>query len=63
VVAASAKPTVGVYPEWRRAGLLMTYSSDLVNGFRHAGAYVAKILAGTGPGDLPINALRLVTVG
>jgi putative ABC transport system substrate-binding protein len=32
-------------------GLLTTYSSDLV--LRHAGTYVAKILAGTRAGDLP----------
>jgi putative tryptophan/tyrosine transport system substrate-binding protein len=55
LVLAAAKPTVGVYPEWGRAGLLMTYSSDLVDGFRQAGTYVAKILGGTKPGDLPIE--------
>jgi putative tryptophan/tyrosine transport system substrate-binding protein len=54
-VAASGKPTVGVYPEWARAGLLMSYSSDLLDGWRHAGTYVAKILGGTKPGDLPIE--------
>jgi hypothetical protein len=46
LVAASGKLTVGVYPEWARAGLLMSYSSDLADGFRHAGTYVARILAG-----------------
>ena len=55
LILAAAKPTVGVYPEWGRAGLLMTYSTDLVDGFRRAGTYVAKILAGTRPGDLPIE--------
>jgi ABC-type uncharacterized transport system substrate-binding protein len=55
LVAASGTPTVGVYPEWARAGLLMSYSSDLADGFRHAGTYVAKILAGEKPGDLPIE--------
>ena len=55
LVAATGKPAVGVYPEWGRAGLLMSYSSDIHDGFRRAGAYVAKILTGTKPGDLPIE--------
>src|SRR5258708_20869225 len=41
------------YPEWGRAGLLMTYSSGLADGYRHTVTYVAKILTGTKPGDLP----------
>jgi putative tryptophan/tyrosine transport system substrate-binding protein len=51
----SRKPSLGVYPEWGRAGLLMSYSSDVVDSVRHAGTYVAKILSGTKPGDLPIE--------
>jgi putative tryptophan/tyrosine transport system substrate-binding protein len=54
-VTASRKPSVGPYPEWARAGLLMSYSSDISDGFRHAGTYVAKILGGAKPGDLPIE--------
>jgi hypothetical protein len=49
LIAASGKPTVGTYPEWGRAGLLMSYSNDLVSGIRHAGTYVAKSLLAPGP--------------
>ena len=52
---ASGKPTVGTYPDWARAGLLMSYSADLLDDFRRAGIYAAKILGGEKPGDLPIE--------
>lgn len=55
LVAASGMPCVGVYPEFGRAGLLMSYSSDTLDGFRRAGIYASKILGGAKPGDLPIE--------
>jgi hypothetical protein len=36
------------------AGLLMTYSSDLVDDIHRRGTYVPEISGGTEPGDLPI---------
>ena len=46
---------MGVYPEWGRAGLLLTYSTDALDGYRRAGVYAAKIVQGVKPGDLPIE--------
>ena len=54
-ILAARKPTLGVYPEWGRAGLLLTYSTDALDGFRRAGVYAAKIIRGVKPGDLPIE--------
>lgn len=55
IVMASRKPTVGTYPEWGRGGLLITYAADLLDVYRRAGIYAAKILLGEKPGDLPIE--------
>jgi putative ABC transport system substrate-binding protein len=55
LVMAPGKPTVGTYPEWGRAGLLLSYSADLIDDFRRAGIYAAKILGGERPADLPIE--------
>ena len=55
LVAASGKPSFGPYPDWGRNGLLMSYSTDQVDGYRHAGIYAGKILNGIKPADLPIE--------
>jgi putative tryptophan/tyrosine transport system substrate-binding protein len=55
LAAATTKPTVGTYPEWARAGLLMAYSADVLDDFRRAGIYAARIVQGAKPGDLPIE--------
>jgi putative ABC transport system substrate-binding protein len=54
-ILAARKPTLGVYPDWGRAGLLLTYSTDALDGYRRAGVYAAKIVRGVKPGDLPIE--------
>ena len=54
-ILAAKRPTFGVYPDWAHAGLLLTYSTDALDGYRRAGAYAAKIVRGAKPGDLPIE--------
>jgi putative tryptophan/tyrosine transport system substrate-binding protein len=54
-VAKLGRPICGVYPEFARAGCLMSYSIDLEYGFRLTGRQVAKILQRVKPGDLPIE--------
>jgi putative ABC transport system substrate-binding protein len=54
-LAKSGKPSCAVYPFWARAGLLMSYSTDIDDGLRRAGFQVAKIIRGAKPGELPIE--------
>ncbi len=55
LVTASRKPSVAPYPEWGRAGILTSYSTDPIDGFRRAGVYAGNILNGAKPGDLPVE--------
>ena len=48
-------PTVGDASRQAHAGLLISYSPDLVSLFRRAAYYVDRILRGTKPADLPIE--------
>ncbi len=54
-VARNRLPTMFMEREHVAAGGLMSYGSSFIENFRHAADYVAKILRGARPGDLPIE--------
>jgi putative tryptophan/tyrosine transport system substrate-binding protein len=57
LVAAVARHSIPAIYEWRQfaeAGGLMSYGVDLADAYRQAGSYVAKILNGAKPADLPV---------
>ncbi len=49
-----ALPTIYFFREFAIAGGLASYATDLDQGYRALGSYVAKILNGAKPADLPI---------
>ena len=54
--ASSRLPSIAVNASWVDAGGLMSYGSDLNFQYRRAATYVDKILKGTKPADLPVEA-------
>jgi putative ABC transport system substrate-binding protein len=48
-------PTMSIFKFYVEAGGLMSYGVDPVLPFRRAGNYVAKILRGAIPADLPVE--------
>lgn len=53
--AARALPAIHVAASFAESGGLIAYGPSLVDQFRRAAGYVAKILGGAKPGDLPIE--------
>ena len=57
IVALAARHAVPTIYEWRdfvTAGGLMNYGTNVADGYRQAGNYVARILRGAQPSDLPV---------
>jgi putative tryptophan/tyrosine transport system substrate-binding protein len=52
---ASRIPTFHTWPEEAVDGAVAAYGAELADEYRQAAVYVAKILAGAAPGDLPVD--------
>jgi putative tryptophan/tyrosine transport system substrate-binding protein len=51
----SRVPTFHTWPEEAVDGAVAAYGAELADEYRQAAVYVAKILAGAAPGDLPVE--------
>jgi putative ABC transport system substrate-binding protein len=57
LAARNALPAIYQWPEFVTAGGLMSYGTDLSDANHELGLYVARILKGDKPGDLPVQQL------
>jgi putative tryptophan/tyrosine transport system substrate-binding protein len=48
-------PAITLFPEFAQTGGLLAYGPNLIDLFRQSGTMTGKVLAGTRPGDLPIE--------
>jgi putative ABC transport system substrate-binding protein len=55
LAAAVRLPTVWAAREFAEEGGILSYGSDEADSFRRAATYVARILRGARPGDLPVE--------
>ena len=48
-------PTIVLFPQMAREGVLMSYGPDQAEQYRRMGTYIEKIVKGAKPGELPVE--------